>query len=176
MTKEYIWAKGTRVKVAPKKASEEFERIRAKYRKLRPENVVQESKPAKALLHKEFVWDDKKAADAFRIERARDLIRHLRVVIVGEQKQPAEHRVYVNVDTSSETAEAGDAERSYVPKVEVLKDEELHHRALGEAIRLLIAFRRRFEELAELRPVFREIDKLTKAYAADMGDTRATGA
>jgi len=55
--------------------------------RITPELVVRAAKAnKKSLLHKQFTWDEGKAAQAYWIEQARTLIRRVRVEVVVEEK------------------------------------------------------------------------------------------
>ncbi|MEX3950592.1 hypothetical protein AB4Y45_25525 [Paraburkholderia sp. EG287A] len=55
---------------------------------LMPRNVWQESKPVKHPLHPEFEWNDSTAADLYRDEQARALIRSVRFVSEEQTDTP----------------------------------------------------------------------------------------
>ncbi len=52
--------------------------------RLTPQAVVRAARDKRHPLHKEFEWNDAKAADMQRIERARELIRYVTVVVVNK--------------------------------------------------------------------------------------------
>lgn len=73
---------------------DELERIRrANGDRLDAKQVVEEARPKGAPLHDRFTWDDSKAGEQWRIREARDLIRSVRILVVGSKTEPA----YVNV-------------------------------------------------------------------------------
>lgn len=80
------WAPGTRHKVSAETAGKVFDELTAKDA-LTPQNLVDVSRPEEAPLHKEFEWDDSKAAEEYRKEQARCLIRHL-VIIPADNTPP----------------------------------------------------------------------------------------
>ncbi len=83
-------ARGVKAQVA----GDELERIRkANDGRLDAKQVVEEARPEGAPLHDTLTWDDSKAAEQFRIREARDLIRCIRILVVGSKSEPA----YVNV-------------------------------------------------------------------------------
>ena len=53
---------------------------------LRPENVVETARPPGSALHSFFTWDDSEAAEKWRLEEARTLIRTVTIVQVNSQK------------------------------------------------------------------------------------------
>lgn len=46
-----------------------------------PQDVIAAARDPKNVLHREFIWDDRKAADAYRLDRARQLIREVKLEI-----------------------------------------------------------------------------------------------
>ena len=69
-------------------AGEELERINEKYGQTTASNVVDESRPEKAVLHEAFEWDDEVAAEEHRKTQARSLIKTVRVIHPEEGEQP----------------------------------------------------------------------------------------
>ncbi len=105
---KYTWkiesfAKG----IDPDEAVKELERIETVYGALTPENILEGSKDKSAVLHNLFVWDDKLAANQYRLQQARTIINNVEVIIVsnGEPIQipvfevitKNEQRVYKNI-------------------------------------------------------------------------------
>jgi len=60
----------------------ELEKLRDKSGRLTAEQVYQAAKNKRHPLHKEFIWDDKKAAYLQRIERANELIRYATQIVI----------------------------------------------------------------------------------------------
>ena len=84
---QYGWSRRTGP-LDPQIVGEELERIRSRSGKLLPHEVVKESKPKRAPLHKAFEWDDAIAGNKYRVFQARNLIRSVRVVR-EEKSSPA---------------------------------------------------------------------------------------
>lgn len=72
----------------------ELERIRKKHGRLTPTIVLEEAEPEGSVLHGDFEWDDTKAARAFRIDQARDLIQS---VVIYRPRSKKTIRAYVSV-------------------------------------------------------------------------------
>lgn len=128
------------------KAMAELERIREKHGELKPEYVVEESKDEKAVLHKCFQWDDTIAAQMWRKEQARQLIKNITVTIVNENVS-ATIRAIVNVATSN-----GD-KRSYIPLTQAILDETAYDDLLAQAKADMEAFIAKYSQLNELNSV-----------------------
>lgn len=131
----------------------EFDRIRAVYGDLQPEYVVAESKEAGALLHACFQWDDTLAAEAYRREQARQLIKNVYVVVTNEEVK-CEVRAFVNV------APAKDLPKSYTPIQEVVQNKDAYDELLAQAKAEMQSFVRKYAQLTELNSVKAEMLKL----------------
>lgn len=139
-------------KVAPQVAGEEIERISA-MGELTPKAVVDASRPEEAPLHPEFEWNDGIAAECWREEQARMLIRDIKVTIEVTD-EPKEVRAYMAVERPSKV---------YQPTIKVLSDEELRSKALELAMRELHSFMNKYENLQELAGVIKAIRTFLEA-------------
>jgi hypothetical protein len=129
-----------RVKRAgPQRIGEALEAIRvANAGELHPQAVVEGARPPESLLHRYFEWNDQKAADAYRVDQARALIRSIRVIDDDDRSRPA----FVSI-----RADAGVAYRSIE---DVLSNGDLRDRLLAQAQRDLDAWTARYRELREI--------------------------
>lgn len=125
------------------KAMAELERIREKRGELKPEYVVEESKDEKAVLHGCFQWDDTIAAQMWRKEQARQLIKNITVTIVDE-KVSATIRAVVNVATSASNG------RSYVPVTQAILDDVAYKDLLAQAKEEMERFIVKYSQISEL--------------------------
>lgn len=128
MTK-FGFKKGTTYRgVDAQVAGEELERIRETRGELAPSAIVEESRPKDAPLHGAFTWDNKKAADEYRLIEARQLVRIVTVLKDDEEEQQP---YYVHV--AREPA-VNDTEREgrYEPIHIVVQSPDLFERALSE--------------------------------------------
>jgi hypothetical protein len=148
----YQWKPGSAVKVDPQIAGEELDRIRTwNNGRLTSEMVVEASRGADAPLHSAFEWDDRKAAQAHRLEQARYVIRSVEIIIDkgGEESMPI--RAFVSV--------LRDEDRSFTSTVHALADPDLRAQVLADAWKELEAWRKRHAELVEFARVFSAIDQ-----------------
>jgi hypothetical protein len=129
-----------RVKRAgPQSIGEALEAIRsANGGELHPQAVVETARPPESLLHHYFEWNDRKAADAYRVDQARALIRSIRVLDDDDRSRPA----FLSI-----RADAGVAYRSIE---DVLSNGDLRARLLTQAQRDLDAWTARYQELKEI--------------------------
>jgi len=106
---------------------------------LHPQAVVADARDAKSPLHRYFEWDDKKAAEAHRMDQARALIRSIRIIDDNDDKaRPA--FLSIRSDNGVGYRSLGD----------VLSSRDLRQRLLEQAERDLDAWTARYRELREI--------------------------
>lgn len=131
-------------------AGNELERICQKNNgNLLAKDVVEESRPESAVLHKCFEWDDAVAAERFREVQAGQIIRNITVVHSEEGCEPTEVRAFVSV------------QKSYQPIRVVMSDMDKKAELLLSAFRELKAFQQKYKSLSELDPVFDAINAVS---------------
>lgn len=148
---EYRWATGRSRKLDAQEAGEELERIRLAHGgELRTPDIVDESRPKGAKLHPAFTWDDAKAAELYRRKEAREIVQA--VVVKSEQagkSEPVEVRAYHSVSLNSDAPE----ERCYVPLKQVLEDQHLEARVIGQLKSRMRYYLNEVKKFERLRPL-----------------------
>ena len=131
-------------KADAEKVHSELETIETKS----PQNIVDyaEEHPDSEL-HKCFTWDDSKAANEWRKQEARQVVRLL-VFADDETKQPTQIRVL---------QKATDA---YEPVKTIVRNNDEYAKLLARAKAELKAFRERYKQINELEKVLDAIDEL----------------
>jgi hypothetical protein len=149
----YKWKDASRMgAVSAQVAGDELEKIRTFHNgRLNPAKVVDVARPKDAPLHPCFEWSDRKAAEMFRIEQAKHIIRSIDVVINEPEEATRETRAFVSV--------VRDDDRSYTSIGHAMSDEELRAQVLADAMAALVAWRKRYAELDELADIFAVIDE-----------------
>lgn len=155
---QYTWVNGAQVDgIAAQVAGDELERIRVKSNgQMTPRAVVDESRPDDAPLHPVFEWDDEVAAEAWREEQARYVIRSV-AVVYEEAPQQEPQRAFVSVSVEKRP--------SYTSTAAALSDADLRQQVLQRALSELASWRKRYAELNELAKVFTAIDKIAAKAA-----------
>lgn len=155
--KAYTFKPGARLKtkIKPDALMKELDRVRNKTGALTPSALVNESRPVKAVLHPEFTWADDKAAELWRMEEARNLLRVTQVVY---ETGPVEPQRAVVLQTRSKDME--DVASEYAPVHEVLERQSTRDRLILDLLRDLQAFRRRFALVSELSHAVPVLDSL----------------
>lgn len=114
--------------------------------KLHPEDVIEHARVPTSPLHSFFTWDDRKAAQRWRLEEARGLIRRYSIVV---QQQPiVTTRAFVSL--KSARLHGG----GYTPIQQILSDRDLYQEMLRNALEELGNVERKYGHLRELQPVF----------------------
>ena len=123
-----------------------------------PVDVVDYARNPKSALHSAFEWDDTAAAERYRIDQARNIIRISVEVIETERETITIHPFVALYD---ERKHGG-----YRSVTVLMKTEEGRQRVLDTALWELNAFKKKYKDLKVLASVFAEIDKLSKSRAA----------
>lgn len=143
----YAWSESFPRSQDPNKVGRELEEIRRESEdgRLTPEAVVERAKDRRSELHSMFEWDDKRAAERFRLSQARTIIHSIRVLKnTGGAQQVQRLYVHVRKDES--------AERGYVTIRQASSDEELARQVRVRATQDLRGWLSRYEELTDRIP------------------------
>lgn len=148
----YSWRPEAHIKIDAQRAGEEMERIRVRQNgRLESKDVVKAAKPKSSPLHPHFEWDDRAAADAYRVTQAGYLIRSIQVEIAKPTGELAPIRAFVSV--------VRDEDRSYTSVEHAMSDDELRQQVVQQAWSELQSWRKRHAELVEFAKVFAVIEK-----------------
>lgn len=119
---------------------------------LLPEQVVRAARPKTSPLHSRFEWNEGRAAHAYRIWQARQLIRVV-VEHIPQSREPTE--VFVSLTTDRKDG-------GYRIQTEVLSDRQMREQLLADALAELELFREKYRKIRELASVFAAIRTVTK--------------
>jgi hypothetical protein len=153
MSMVYQWKAGSRVKADAAEVGALLEGISERDGSISPEAVVDAGREEDSPIHGCFEWDNEAAADKYRIDQARYIIRSVTVKIEDDQKDPVVVRAFVEIR---------DTDTPYVPLQTALSDTLLRRRMIAQAIIDLTAFERKYRILTELAAVFEEAEKARK--------------
>ncbi len=112
---------------------------------LTPKAVVDQARDKLHPLHPHFEWNDSLAAEAYRLDQARNLIRIVRVE--DDAAQDGTSRAFISVNDGDSTA--------YRALDEVKKSADLQVALLKQAERELQAFERRYQTLVDICDIVR---------------------
>lgn len=154
----YSWKAGAHHSpdVEVQAAGEELEKIRVKNNgRLENADVVEAARDKRSPLHPAFEWDDRKAATAYRLDQAGNLIRAIDVVITKDETEAKPIRAFVSV--------VRDKDRSYTSVQHALSDADLRAQVVAQAWAELEAWRKRHAELVEFAALFAAMDQARAA-------------
>ena len=110
--------------------------------KITPMEVLEKAKDETTELHKCFEWNDSIAAEKYRLEQAKNIIRML--VYEKETKEQEVVRYYAKTETK----------HVYQPTKQFLVQEDEYQGLLRRALAELEAFKNKYHTLTELESIF----------------------
>ncbi|HUV96056.1 MAG TPA: hypothetical protein VMV98_01180 [Acidobacteriaceae bacterium] len=130
-----------------------------------PASLVELARNPDSSLHDQFTWDDGEAAQAWRIEQARRLLRVF-VVEVSSPKSSVMTRAFVSL--SSDRDDGG-----YRAIADVLSDDDLKAKLIHDALDDLERVKVKYQTLHELDPVFSAVKKVRRKHQDKNSGMRA---
>ncbi len=164
--KKYDWSTFKGLTVSADTVGETLERIERENGGVSRKAFLDASRPKDSPTHALFEWDNKIAAERYRLQQSGRYIRDLKVTVILQEETP------VNVTLKSEPWEgpayinAGERRQSgvqYSNVFDAMKDEVKRANMLSNAKAELMIFQRKYKTLDELSGVFREIEKVAEA-------------
>ena len=149
----YKFKPGARVKGSAQIIGGELERIREEHGGLTAKIVVDEAKPKGSPLHNQFQWNDKKAAEEYRLQQARHLVAAVTVVWKNDDGSKTQAVRLYHATDDRETSR-------YLPIHLILGDAAQRARLLEQALDELNAFKKKYADLSELSELFKAMEKI----------------
>jgi hypothetical protein len=147
----YEWKPDARYSANPQVVGERLEAIRVAHGgDLHPADVVEDARADASPLHPLFQWDDNIAAEEYRKEQARHIIRHITVVFERPPAKAKTVRAFVSIQRQEETA--------YTSVQEAMSHADLRAQVVKQAWRELQGWRQRYQDLQELASIFAAMD------------------
>lgn len=154
----YKWKQGSRFGLDAQVVGETLEELRQRHSGLTAEIVLEEARPPSSPLHPAFEWNDKKAAEEYRKEQARSLIRSV-VVYDAVPQQPVPVRAFVVVREEED-------KQIYTATSIALSDPTLRAQVLRRALSELEDWSERYHVLRELADVIDLSRRTIQAWRA----------
>lgn len=138
-------------RVPAQKAASHLEALRLKNNgRLSARLVVSDAKSERSPLHSLFTWDNRKAAEAHRLQQANALLSCIVVEKDDDGNDAHNIRAFVVV--------SGHANESYTSIAVALSDPTLRTKILQDAFKELESWRKRYSDLEEMAEVFKAIE------------------
>lgn len=155
---DYIWTGGARIRANAQLIGNELETLQQENQgRLTARVVVESARDATSPLHPVFEWDNVRAAELYREEQARYVLRCIRVVNARDEHGTPTQTMHAFVNLTETVGD--DEQRSYIPIAHVLSDHDLMRKALAQAAGELRSFEDRyssFKVIAEAGRAARE--------------------
>ena len=155
----YQWKSASRIKTNAQTAGEICENLERTVG-LTAQNLLEVSRPEDAPLHNEFEWNDSVAAEKYRKNQARYIIRMLCVAPEKEDKPPV--RAFFTVAP----------EQPYENIQRIMVNPEKRTSLLEMAFAEFKAFEAKYAAVSELEPVFVAFQPLKTALQTTLGATQ----
>lgn len=119
-----------------------------------PAQILDKARDNATELHKCFEWDDTSAAEKYRLDQARQVVRHLVIrETIREDKPPI--RFFFKAERGG----------GYQSTKAIVKNQDRYQALLSNALRDLDALRVKYHSLTELESVFDAIEELMRGKA-----------
>ena len=127
---------------------------------LRAEDVVVFARDTRTALHHCFEWDDSAAAEAYRRQQARGLIRVMVATTPADERKKV--RALVSLKPDRYTLAGG----GYRTFVSVMTDGDMRKQLLVDALEEFEAVQAKYADLQELAEIFEAIERTAKPVKA----------
>lgn len=145
----YKWKSGSRIKADAQKCGELYERLSETEEGLTARTLLDANVPEDAPLHSEYEWDDSTAADNWRLHQSRHFINSIAVVAINaETNEEVQVRAFHVISDS------------YEPLQAIITQPDKYETLLSNAKAELAVFKRKYNTLKELTPVFQAITEV----------------
>lgn len=151
----YKWRPGSHVRGNAQAVGERLTELsRGNKQRLTPKLVLADARRKDSPLHASFDWDDRAAAEKWRLKQASHMIGCIVSIVPesGGKKRP--FRAFLNVQEAKGS--------SYCPTRVVMSSKELREQAVAAAWQELVEWRDRYSAYKELAHVFSVIDRNTR--------------
>lgn len=130
-----------------------IEMLRKKFKgELTPQDILDDARHDNSPLHSFFEWDDSAAAEHYRLQQARGLIRAVVAVYVREDKPAVRTKAYVHINEPSAP--------HYREASHAMSQQKTRKMVLDRAMNELKAWRSRYKDLEEFASFIEIIDKI----------------
>lgn len=165
-TNKYVPAPGAHLnEEQAQRYGDEVEALQATHNgELTARMVVTRARTEGSPLYDWFEWRDRRAADLYRLNQARYLLRSIHIVIKRDDGVETTTRAWVNVtiqkgviDPEEETTPQPASRQVYVAHRRAYSEEDLRRQAVNYALRQLVGWRDRFQQYKEFAEVHKAI-------------------
>lgn len=121
---------------------------------LTPKDVLDDARNPNSPLHRHFEWDDGAAAEAYRMDQARGLIRAVVAIYVSDEKPATRVRAFVHIPEPGAP--------HYRATGHAMSQVKTRDLVLKQALRELQAWRQKYKDLKEFAALFDAVDEAAR--------------
>lgn len=155
MVYEYSWS-GPERAVSAEKVAKHIAKLEKKYGEVSAEVFLESARSEKSEMHTLFEWDDKSAAENYRMAQARIIISSIRVNVVSEETEPVITKAFVQYESKKS---------GYISICNAMKDKEKRESIMEQARKELKWFTEKYKSFSELETVLKAINSFLEATA-----------
>lgn len=158
-TSTYSWKYS--VPADAQRVATELDAIYEEHGKVTPSLIVEDARNTERETHKLIEWDETVAAEKYRLEQARYIMRNIIIVRteqaeIKEEPKIIKFRAYEGVEV--------DHERYFMPMPVAISREDTRIYMLKQAMAALNAFRQKYGMIKELSAVIDAIDNIERDH------------
>lgn len=126
------------------------------------EEIVEKARDESTELHDLFEWRDDVAAEQWREEQAKNIMRKLKVTIIREEGEKPDEKKTFTPTIVSPRMFYGDPENpsGFVSIRKIMTNQDTYNALLQRAKDEIMAFERKYSILTELEPLFEAIHEI----------------
>lgn len=147
----YTWKSGSRIKGDAQESGELMERLSATEEGLTARTLLEANRAEGTPLHDDYEWIDEVAAENWRLQQSNHFLNCIQTVIVS--KETGEEMPVRAVHITTEL-------HKYEPIEVILQEHDKYEALLRNAKAELETFKRKYNTLKELSPVFAAIEEV----------------
>lgn len=144
-----------------------------------PEDIVSAARSKSSPLHSFFTWDNRKAADKWRLQEARQIAASVTVKFETSDGKKHETRAFqaikVACESGTETASSRQPQRHYLPTSVICQDVDKSAQVVQDAMSSLVGWYRRYQQYqtiygefsTKFGGVLHEVEQLLEEPAED---------
>jgi hypothetical protein len=134
-----------------------IEMLREKFKgEITPQDILEDARHDNSPLHSFFEWDDSAAAEHYRLQQARGLIRAVVAVYVRDDKPAVRTRAYVHVPEPSAP--------HYREATHAMSQAKTRKMVLDRAMNELRAWKAKYRDLEEFAALVKIIDTVEEDF------------
>lgn len=161
---KYTWREGgPKPKIKAEVFAQELHKIVSgdDLKQAKPKTIVDAARSRTSPMHKEFDWNNKRAAEKHRIEHARKLVGALQIVVVETIHNAATStRAYLSVVEQKQ--------RGYVDQDRIVTDSDLRAQMIGQAKRDLESYVKRYASILAMAPYVPRLQEILDQMRDDI--------